>query len=754
MNEQRYRKQKRRRFAVPRGALFILTMMVPGLAYATESYVTNETYVGGDRVCFEGDLFQAKWWAGPQDVPSDVDVVAYPWETPWERLASGAAECAGGNEANRPPSLEASASVLDVDSDGTATVELVATAQDPDGDALEYSWEQIAGTAPPVEIEDEAMATAFVQLPPSAQPLQYAFRVRVSDGADSVTREVTVEQQPVVGNNAPVVVASADVVEVVGAGAVRLSAVGSDDPDGDALTYRWNQVAPAEPQASFDDPSRIDPVATLPEPTRDVAFVFEVHVSDGALSSRAEVEIDQRLATVALGCPSWEDGAVYVGGDQVSWLGSIWEAHWWTRGEEPGTTGPWGVWRAATSDCESSPATDPDPDPEPEENSTTVGDPPVDSGNAVTVYRTDLLADEAALTDGPLMALVKDSIRTRDNEAVEAVVPGREANPENVRRVESIIDAERWDFFFPRRAPEYTYESFLRAIAKFPAFCGLYDDGRDADAICRKALATMFAHFTQETGGHTIAWPEPQWRQGLVYVRELGWSEEASGGYGICDTSTWQGATWPCAVFPEGHPSAGAYKSYFGRGAKQLSYNYNYGPFSQAMFGDVSVLLEEPQLVADTWLNLASAVFFYVYPQPPKPSMLHALDGTWVPNEHDLAGGLEPGFGVTTQIINGGIECGGSSEHQQSANRIEYYRNFARELGVEIVPDEVLGCANMQRFDTQGSGALAIYWEQDWTRPNACQLVSYQTPFSAFTGGDYEKCVEAYFDVVVVDDVG
>ena len=34
-------------------------------------------------------------------------------------------------------------------------------------------------------------------------------------------------------------------------------------------------------------------------------------------------------------------------------------------------------------------------------------------------------------------------------------------------------------------------------MGKFPAICGDYEDGRDADLICRKTLATMFAHFTQ-----------------------------------------------------------------------------------------------------------------------------------------------------------------------------------------------------------------------------------------------------------------
>ena len=50
------------------------------------------------------------------------------------------------------------------------------------------------------------------------------------------------------------------------------------------------------------------------------------------------------------------------------------------------------------------------------------------------------------------------------------------------------------------------------------------------------------------------------------------------------------------------------------------------------MFGDGRLLLDFPDFVATTWLNLASATWFYATPQPPKPSMLHVIDGTWVPN--------------------------------------------------------------------------------------------------------------------------
>ena len=355
------------------------------------------------------------------------------------------------------------------------------------------------------------------------------------------------------------------------------------------------------------------------------------------------------------------------------------------------------------------------------------------------------------------MNAVKSSIATLENSEVEKIEPGRAANPENVKRVESVISEQDWDFLFPMRASEYTYSNFLKAIGKFPAVCGTYTDGRDSDAICRKSLATMFAHFAQETGGHESWRDIPEWRQALVYLREVGWVEGQKGGYnGECNPDIWQGQTWPCGTDKDGD-----YLSYFGRGAKQLSYNYNYGPFSDAMYGgDVRPLLDKPELVADTWMNLASAVFFFVYPQPPKPSMLHVIDGTWQPNDHDKANGLVDGFGVTIQIINGGVECGGAEENAQSLNRIAYYKEFANYLKVPVADDEVLGCKNMKQFDEGGAGALPIYWEEDWGwsadtpdgKTYSCQLVGYQTPFTAFKEGDYTKCVQKYFNVNVVDD--
>ncbi|WP_319803640.1 immunoglobulin-like domain-containing protein [Shewanella subflava] len=49
----------------------------------------------------------------------------------------------------------------------------------------------------------------------------------------------------------------------------------------------------------------------------------------------------------------WSATQVYTGGEQVTHGDKIWQASWWTRAEEPGTTGEWGVWKVkGDSECD------------------------------------------------------------------------------------------------------------------------------------------------------------------------------------------------------------------------------------------------------------------------------------------------------------------------------------------------------------------------------------------------------------------
>ncbi|KAK6922531.1 Glycoside hydrolase, family 19, catalytic [Dillenia turbinata] len=51
-------------------------------------------------------------------------------------------------------------------------------------------------------------------------------------------------------------------------------------------------------------------------------------------------------------------------------------------------------------------------------------------------------------------------------------------------------------------------------------------------------------------------------------------------------------------------------------------------------------------------------------PQSPKPSCHAVMTGGWTPSSADTAAGRVPGYGVATNIINGGVECGKGSNPQ------------------------------------------------------------------------------------------
>ena len=287
--------------------------------------------------------------------------------------------------------------------------------------------------------------------------------------------------------------------------------------------------------------------------------------------------------------------------------------------------------------------------------------------------------------------------------AVEKIYPGREDNPGNVKILEGIITGQKFKELFPKANPAYTYENFLKAVGSFPSVCR---SGRD----CRRELANIFAHFQQET-------------LGLYFLEEINRAEYCAQG------TAWVSQSYPC--------SPG--RKYYGRGAKQLSWNYNYGAFSQAMFGDPQVLLDQPELVATTWLNFASAIWFFVTPQPPKPSMLQVVSGDWEPNGADMKGNILPGFGATTMIINGALECGPSPANTHgSNNRQHHYQLYSEMFGLDIT-GEKLDCADMSPFSAAGSANLALYWEPG----QACSLVTWQTAFSALVDGNYERCLQA-----------
>lgn len=94
-------------------------------------------------------------------------------------------------------------------------------------------------------------------------------------------------------------------------------------------------------------------------------------------------------------------------------------------------------------------------------------------------------------------------------------------------------------------------------------------------------------------------------------------------------------------------------KSYHGRGPIQLSYNYNYGLCSDVLYGDSSILLNNPEKVTeDGVLGFMTGIWFWMTPQPPKPSCHQVITGTWQPKAGAANEQYNGNFGLTIIIIN------------------------------------------------------------------------------------------------------
>ncbi|CAL5324202.1 unnamed protein product [Camellia sinensis] len=214
----------------------------------------------------------------------------------------------------------------------------------------------------------------------------------------------------------------------------------------------------------------------------------------------------------------------------------------------------------------------------------------------------------------------------------------------------------------------YTYDAFVAAAKSFGGF------GTTGDTDTRKReIAAFLAQTSHETTGGWPSAPDGPYAWGYCHVRE----QNPAGDY--CSASQ----EWPCA------PG----KQYYGRGPIQISHNYNYGPAGKAIGSD---LLGNPDLVAtDTTISFKTAFWFWMTPQSPKPSCHDVITGGWTPSSADTSAGRVPGYGVITNIINGGLECGKGS-NAQAEDRIGFYKRYCDLFGVGYGNN--LDCNNQQPF--------------------------------------------------------
>lgn len=257
--------------------------------------------------------------------------------------------------------------------------------------------------------------------------------------------------------------------------------------------------------------------------------------------------------------------------------------------------------------------------------------------------------------------------------------PGTDPDPAGSSAVAELVPQALFEQLFLHRGTApcqggfYTYQAFLAAAKEFPDFAqqGSADDRK-------RELAAFFANIGHETTGGWPTAPDGPYSWGLCWINE-GATVDPSLLPDYCAAS----AEYPC------QPG----KKYFGRGPIQISYNYNYGQAGAALGVD---LLKQPELVAsDPAISFRTALWFWMTTQAPKPSCHDVITGRFTPSAADTAAGRLPGFGLTINIINGGVECNQPTPAQVT-DRIGFYGRFTQLLGVS--QGDNLTCDKMRSY--------------------------------------------------------
>ncbi|HEX9510865.1 MAG TPA: chitinase [Puia sp.] len=253
------------------------------------------------------------------------------------------------------------------------------------------------------------------------------------------------------------------------------------------------------------------------------------------------------------------------------------------------------------------------------------------------------------------------------------------------RSLSSLLGKDLYEKSFPHHHAIYTYEALIKAAASYPSFAG------EGDPTQRKReLAAFFAHIGHETtnGGGPVAEEGPSSK-----------TSEASYAWGLYYTEEQACLDGHCTQYNTGgnspyKPAPG--KSYYGRGPLQLTYAYNYGLAGEELG---LPLLAKPELVSqDGAIAFRTALWFWMKSQKPKPSCHDVVCGNWKPSAEDIRLRRKPGFGMTINIINGGVECNTNAGEvkDERQDRIGFYKHMAALLQVTVGED--CDCADMAPY--------------------------------------------------------
>ena len=204
-------------------------------------------------------------------------------------------------------------------------VELSASATDPEGNDVTYSWRQIRGAS--VELSGSDTQNPTFTSPEEITNSWLTFEVTASDGEYSSVGTVEVLVNAV--NDAPTVDAGTGFS--IDAGETGTLNASGEDPEGKAVLFNWTQVS--GPSVEIDDATSSTATFGAPSVTEDTELVFQVEVTDGTSTSLDTVTVQVNSSTGSeTGDPSGNSGGE-TGGETSG------ETDGGTGGETSGETG-------------------------------------------------------------------------------------------------------------------------------------------------------------------------------------------------------------------------------------------------------------------------------------------------------------------------------------------------------------------------------------------------------------------------------
>lgn len=93
--------------------------------------------------------------------------------------------------------------------------------------------------------------------------------------------------------------------------------------------------------------------------------------------------------------------------------------------------------------------------------------------------------------------------------------------------------------------------------------------------------------------------------------------------------------------------------------------------------------------------------------KPKQPSAHDVLVGNWKPTKNDTASFRFPGFGMTINVLNGGLECG-QGDIEAMSNMVSHYLHFLDLMGVgrELAGDH-LDCGEQVALNPVSNSATS-----------------------------------------------